>query len=117
MATRTRLIALNVTSGAFVAILATGPVRVLNLQEDDAATRQGFIIQSYQDNFASTNSYSTTAQPVNLPDAVRNPLYGSLIGMNAQGTTGSFNARAADTLVKAKSLTSTVTTLRVVEND
>jgi hypothetical protein len=117
MATRTRLIALNINSGAFVAVMAIGPVRILNLQEDDAATRQGLTLQSYQDGFVSTNNYATTAEPINLPDVLRNPLYGALIGMNAQGTTGSFNARAADTLVKIKSLTSTVTTVRVVEND
>lgn len=116
MASRTRLIAINISSGALVAILATGPTCSIEVREDDLAAAVGFAYQTPDDNFATLNTLATTSEPLQLPNVSRYPMHGPLRGMNAQGTAGAFYFRAADTLLKAISKAA-ATTLRFIEND
>lgn len=117
MASRLRQISLNADNGAFVSILATGPCRQIEMMEDEASSTEGLEIQSFLDGFVTTNTFSFGSEPLMLPNIFRYPDSGPIIGMNAQNTSGTFNYRAADTLVKARSNGGSGTTLRFIEND
>lgn len=117
MASRLRQIALNNNAGAFVVIVATGPTRQIELMEDEAAATQGLQVKSPFDGFVTTNTLSFGSEPVTLPNIQRYPNSGQLLGMNVQGLAGTFNFRAADTLVQARSNGASGTTLRFIEND
>lgn len=117
MASRPRLISLNNNAGAFVSISATGPTRQLSLMEDESVSTQGLQVQTVLDNFANTYVFSFPSEPILIPDTERYPMYGPILGLNAQGVAGAFNFRAADTLVKARSNGNAGTTLRFIEND
>jgi hypothetical protein len=116
MASRSRLIAINATGGALVAILATGPTCSIEVREDDLAAATGFAYQSAEDNFATLNTLATTSEPLQIPNVGRYPMHGPLLGLNAQGVAGAFNFTAATTLLKAISKAG-ATTLRFIEND
>lgn len=116
MASRTRLIAVNATGGAVVSILATGPTCSIEAREDDAAAATGIVYNTPDDNFVSNNTLASTSEPLQLPNINRYPMHGPLRGMNAQGVSGAFNFRAADTLLKVISKAG-ATTLRFIEND
>lgn len=117
MASRLRQIALNGNAGAFVNILATGPTRQVEMQEDEVAATTGLQVQSLLDNFVTTNTFSFGSEPLTIPNILRYPAGGPLLGMNAQNTAGAFNFRAADKLVSARSNAAGGTTLRFIEND
>jgi hypothetical protein len=117
MASRLRLIALNNNAGAFTDILATGPTRQVSMMEDEAAATQGLQVKSLLDNFVTVNTFTFGSEPLTIPDTERYPNSGPILGLNAQGVTGSFNFRAADKLVSARSNGGAGTTLRFIEND
>lgn len=117
MASRLRQIALNGDAGAFVNILATGPCRSIEMMEDEAGAPVGLQVQSLLDNFATTNVFSFGSEPLTIPNVLRYPNSGPLLGLNVQGTSGNFNYRAADKLVSARSNAAGGTTLRFTEND
>lgn len=116
MASRLRQIALLNNVSAFD-ILATGPTRQVELFEDEGGATQGLQVKSLLDNFVTTNTFTFGSEPLTIPNILRYPRKGPLIGMNAQGTAGAFNFRAADKLVSVRSNGGAGTTLRVVEND
>ncbi|SRR6266496_38067 len=113
----TRLIAINGSGGAFVDILATSACSQFQIQEDDAATRQGLQVKTLLDKCASLNSYATTAQPIDVPNPHKYGINGPLLGLPAQGTSGAFNYRAADKLASVRSLSATATTIRFIEHE
>lgn len=117
MASRPRLISLNASSGAFVSITATGPTRQCSMMEDESVTTQGLQVQTLLDNFANTYTFSFGSEPIQIPDNVRYPIVGPILGMNVQNGSGNWNSRPADTLVKARSNGASTTTLRFIEND
>jgi hypothetical protein len=117
MASRLRQIALNNNAGAFIDILATGPTRQVEMMEDEAAATQGLQVKSLLDNFVTVNTFTFPSEPLTIPNILRYPAGGPLIGMNAQGVAGNFNFRAADKLVSARSNGGAGTTLRFIEND
>lgn len=117
MASRLRLIALNGNAGAFVDILATGPCRSIEFMEDEAAATTGLQVKTSMDAFATTNVFTFGSEPLQIPNMDRYPVVGPLLGMNAQGTAGAFNATAATKLISARSNAAGGTTLRFIEND
>lgn len=116
MASRSRLIAVNATGGSVVSILATGPTCSIEAREDDAAAATGIVYQSAEDAFVSSNTLASTSEPLQIPNISRYPMHGPMLGVNAQNSSGAFNYRPADTLLKVISK-STATTLRFIEND
>jgi hypothetical protein len=117
MASRLRLIALLNNASVFTDILATGPTRQVELFEDEAAATQGLQVKSFLDNFVSTNIFTFGSEPLTIPNILRYPAGGPLVGMNAQGVAGAFNFRAADKLVSARSNGAAGTILRFTQND
>jgi hypothetical protein len=117
MASRLRQIALNTNAGAFVDVLASGPCRAIEMMEDEANAVQGLQVKSSLDSFATTNDFTFGSQPLTIPPLVRYPNSGPLLGMNAQGTSGAFNYRAADKLASLRSNGAAATTLRFIEHD
>jgi hypothetical protein len=118
MASRLRLIALNNSAGFFTDVLATGPTRQVELFEDEAGgATQGLQVKSLLDNFATVNTFTFGSEPLTIPNILRYPAGGRLLGMNAQGVAGNFNFRAADKLVSARSNGAAGTSLRVTEYD
>lgn len=87
------------------------------MMEDETGATQGLQVKSRLDNFATVNTFSFSSEPLTIPNILRYPAGGPLLGMNAQGTAGAFNFRAADKLVSARSNGGSGTTLRFVEND
>ena len=114
---RLRQIALNGNAGAFVNVLAVGVPRSIEFTEDEAAIPTGLQVQSLEDGFATTNVFSFASEPLQIPNIGRYPMGGPLLGMGAQGVSGSFNFRAADKLISARGNASGATTLRFIEND
>src|ERR1700689_2499134 len=100
MAQRLRLIALNGSGGAVVAIYATGPTRGIEVMEDEGGTGpQGVQFFCFVDNFVSLNTVSFGSEPIEIPNFHKVGDRGPLVGMNAQNTVGAPNYRAADELV------------------
>ena len=118
MASRLRQIALGNNAAAFTDVLATGPTRLVELFEDEAGgVTQGLQVKSFLDNFATVNTFTFGSEPLTIPNILRYPRKGPLVGMNAQGTAGAVNFRAADKLVSVRSNGAAGTVLRFVEDD
>ncbi len=119
----TRLIALNGSGGAFVAVLSTIPARRVMVREDEAAASVGLQFQKPDDNFTNLYTVGVVGTPdqqqIVLPDPVVTSLRGAgrLLGLPAQGSAGAFNYRAADTYIKLRSKAAGATTVRVVEEE
>jgi hypothetical protein len=117
----TRLIALNNNAGAYVAIVSTIPSRRVFIREDESvAAAQGLQYQKPEDGFVQAFVVGTPGAPdqaqIALPDAGGVlSVIGRLLGMPVQNGVGNFNSRAADTYIKIKSKTATVTSVRVLE--
>ena len=112
-----RQIALNNNAGAFVNILATGTPRVLEFMEDEASATQGLQVKGPLDGFVTTNVFSFGSEPITIPNILRYPAAGPILGVPAQGQVGAFNFRAADKLLSARSNGASGTTLRFIENE
>ena len=114
-----RQISLNANSGAFVTILASIAVSMIEFVEDEATAMVGLQFQSPQDNFATTNVLSVASEQSNEGYRIPNPhkygINGPLLGLPAQNSSGMFNYRAADPILKARSNTSAATVLRLTE--
>lgn len=117
----TRLIALNNSGGAFVAVLSTIPSRRVYIREDESVTSKGLQYQKPDDNFTQIYMVGTPGTPdqqqITLPDPSM-PLAGQgrLLGMPAQGTVGAFNRTAATQLITLRSKDGVAgTSVRVVE--
>lgn len=117
----TRLITLNAAAGAFTAITSTVAARRVYAREDEAVAAQGLEYQKPDDGFVNTYVVGTPGSPdsqqIILPDPVGPALpgQGRLLGMPAQGQSGAFNFRAADTYMKVKSKGAGSNVLRLVE--
>lgn len=116
---RRRLIALNGSAGAYVAVLSTQASRKVFIREDEAAAAQGLTYQTPDDGFVATYTVGVPGTPdqqqVSLPMAPSGAhVPGPLLGLPAQ--TG-FYTRPADTYIKLRSKSVTATTVRVLEED
>jgi hypothetical protein len=114
---RLRQIALNGNAGAFVNVVAVGGTRAIEFTEDEAAVTTGLQVQSLEDGFLTTNTFSFASEPLQIPNIGRYPNGGPLLGIPAQGQAGAFNFRAADKLISVRSNAVGGTTLRFIEND
>lgn len=114
---RLRQIALNNNVGAFINVLASVACRSIEFMEDEAAATQGLQVQSLLDAFATTNVFSFSSEPLTIPNILRYPKAGPLLGLPAQNSTGAFNFTAATRLISARSNGGAGTTLRFIENE
>lgn len=119
---KTRLITLNGNGGPMTAVLATIWSRRVTVREDEAAAATGLQYQKPDDSFTNTYTVGTPGSPdqpqIDLGNQVaRGRGEGPILGGPAQGTSGQFNFRAADTLFKAQGKGAGATTIRVVEED
>ncbi|HLJ25319.1 MAG TPA: hypothetical protein VKY85_01265 [Candidatus Angelobacter sp.] len=113
-----RLIALNAAGGAQVAVLSTIPARYADFMEDESVAPQGLIYQSPEDGFAGTYQVGPATEPLVLAnDVARGRGHSPLLGAGQQSSSGAFNFRAADTLLKATSSTQVTTKIRVRERE
>ena len=112
---RLRQIPLNANTGAFVAILATGSCTGFEFMEDEASATQGLQVKTLEDNFATINTLSFGSEPGTVPNFHKYGIRGQLLGLPAQGDSGAFNYREADTLLIARSASATPTVLRFIE--
>lgn len=106
-----RLIPLNGSAGAFVDISATIPCSRIVFVEDDAAARTGIQVKSLLDNFATTNFYAATAEPVAIPDLASG--YDHM--RKLLGVPAAFQGGTATKLLSVKSAAAGATTLRITE--
>lgn len=116
---RRRLIALNGSAGAVVAITATQASRKVYIREDEAAAAQGLTYQTPDDAFTATYTVGVPGGPdqqqISLPMAPSGTMIpGPLLGLPAQS--GFYN-RPADTYIKLRSKSATATNVRVLEED
>jgi hypothetical protein len=118
---KSRQIALNADSGAFVSISATVACTMFEFIEDEAAAMQGLQFKTAEDGFTATRVISVTTEQNNEGVRIPNPhkygINGPLLGLPAQGTVGAFNYRPADVLLMARSNSATPTTINFVENE
>lgn len=108
-----RLIALNGNAGAFTDIFATIPCSRIVFVEDDAAARTGIQVKSFLDNFATTETYAATSEPVQIPDiGAGYDHMRKLLGVPAN-----FNPNnvAATKLLSVRGNAAGATTLRITE--
>lgn len=112
-----RLIALNGNASAFVDVLALSTPRSIEFMEDEATATQGLQVKGPLDAFATTSVFSFGSEPIQIPNMLRYPAGGPLLGMPAQGVSGAFNFRAADKLVSVRSNGAAATTVRFIENE
>jgi len=118
----TRLISLNGSGGAFIAVSATQVTRRVEIIEDGSAnggTGQGL---AYQFNDGSTTPFTTTytIEPQSEPIVLSTPVaerggYGLVLGTPADNSGG--YALAATLLVNLRSASTNTTTVRVTEFD
>ena len=108
-----RLIPLNSSAGAFTDIFATIPCsRIVFVEDDSIATRAGIEVKNLLDNFATTNVYSATAEPVAIPDLASG--YDHMRKLLGVPATFNPNNATATKLLSARSH-GAVTTLRITE--
>ncbi|MGH9535293.1 MAG: hypothetical protein ACRD2E_10570 [Terriglobales bacterium] len=109
---RTRLIAVNPSSGVFTQILATIPAASVQIVEDGSVSpAQGLEIQFPADAYATTDTYPA-GQPIQL-----NARPTGALGFPAQNAPGAFNYCPATTYCQVRSATATGTLVRVVESE
>lgn len=110
-----RVIAVNGSSGAFVAIPASIPARSVTIVEDGASAGQGLAVQFPQDGYTATATYGAGV-PIEIEGAGHDGICG-LPAQNAANGTTAFNYRAADVYCQVRSATATATNVRVVESE
>jgi hypothetical protein len=118
----TRLISINGSGGAFVAVSATQVTRRVEVIEDgsaNAGTGQGL---AYQFNDGSATPFTTTytIEPQSEPIVLGTPIphgagFGAVVGVPADNSGG--YALAATLLINLKSASTNATIVRVTEFD
>ncbi|HUD21849.1 MAG TPA: hypothetical protein VMQ60_03310 [Acidobacteriaceae bacterium] len=115
----TRLINLNGSAGAFVAVSATQVTRRFDIIEDGSVTAQGIQMQFADGNtppFTTIRTVLPPAQPVTLGTPIPwGHGYGLVIGTPPDNSGG--YAIAATLLCNLRSATATATTVAVTEYD